>query len=73
MRFLFLLFQRFLTFEEGGRVGDARTEDAGDDQDAVLGGDVVELEVVLQPGQDASEGVRIARHLMARLGIVPES
>lgn len=32
-------------------------------------GQFVELEVVLQPGQDVSEGVAIARDLMARLGI----
>ena len=32
-------------------------------------GDFVELEAVLQPGQEASEGVRMARDLMARLGI----
>jgi len=32
-------------------------------------GQFVELEVVLQPGQEASEGVCIARDLMARLGI----
>jgi len=35
-------------------------------------GDFVELEVVLEPGQEASDGVRIARDLMARLGIVSD-
>jgi predicted adenylyl cyclase CyaB len=34
-------------------------------------GEFVELEVVLQPQQDAAEGVAVARELMARLGISP--
>jgi predicted adenylyl cyclase CyaB len=34
-------------------------------------GEFVELEVVLQPGQDSSDGVAIARELMEKLGISP--
>lgn len=41
--------------------------------DSVEGlGEFVELEVVLQPGQNASEGTAIACDLMARLGISPD-
>jgi adenylate cyclase class IV len=32
-------------------------------------GPFIELEVVLQPGQDISQGVAIAHDLMAKLGI----
>jgi predicted adenylyl cyclase CyaB len=35
-------------------------------------GDFVELEVVLGPGQDQSEGVRVAHEIMERLGIARE-
>jgi predicted adenylyl cyclase CyaB len=35
-------------------------------------GDFVELEVVLRPDQDESEGVAIAEGLMSRLGIAPD-